>query len=263
MKTTFKIILTLVFLFFSTATQAGQKEIHLGFQDSANFPFQIGNGEKIYWEKPGIAVELLSLVIKKLNLKVTFKRLPWKRGLAYLKSGKIDGLFNASYKKKRLEYGRYPMKAGHVDPDRRSYSNSYVLYKIKDTPVFWDGKKILNLTKAVGAVRGFSIVADLKKIGIKIEETKNTMTNFKKLLINRIDAVAALELSGDAIIRKRPTQFKTIEKLQPVLKTKDYYLMLSHQFSSANPEITEAVWDMIEIVRESQAFKQTMEKYFQ
>lgn len=44
--------------------------------------------------------------------------------------------------------------------------------------------------------------------------------------------------------------FKTIKKLTPPLKTKPYFLMLSHQFVKKHPIVAEEIWDMVEQVRE-------------
>jgi len=238
-------------------------KIKFAYQYSSNYPFQTGEGNEIDWEKPGIAVELLMLAGEKMNIDIEFIRLPWKRGLHELKFGRIDGLFNASFKTERLEFGVYPMKEGVVDQHRRSYTNSYVLYKVKGTPIQWDGKTFHNLTRSIGATRGFSIVDDLIKQGIRVEEANSTSQNFERLINGRIDGVAALELDADYIVETYKDKFSNIEKAQPPLVTKPYYLLLSHQFVKMYPELAEEIWNTIAVVRESEEFKQRTQKYFQ
>lgn len=238
-------------------------KVKFAYQYSSNYPFQTGDGV-IDWEKPGIAVELFILVDKKLdNVDIEFIRLPWNRGLHELKFGRIDGLFSASFKTERLEFGVYPMKDEAVDESRRNYSNSYSLYKLRSSPVQWDGETFHHLTRAIGATRGFSIVDDLKKQKIRVEEANNTLQNFERLLGGRIDGVAALELDADYILETHTEKFSHIEKVEPPIITKPYYLMLSHQFVKKHPELAEKIWNTIAVVRESEEFKQRTQKYFQ
>ncbi len=262
-----KLILTcalfgILSVLFANDVKSEPLKVKFAYQYSSNYPFQTGEGT-IDWKKPGIAVELLMLAGKKLDIDIEFTRVPWKRGLHELKEGQTDGLFNASFKTKRLEYGAYPMKGGVADQNRKSYSNSYVLYKIKGSPVQWDGKTFKNLNTPIVTTRGFSIVDDLIKMGIKVREANSTLLNFKMLANGRVDGVAALELAGDFILDKNKEQFSNIEKALPPIKTKPYYLMLSHQFIKKNPKLAEEIWNTVAVVRESEEFRQITGKYFQ
>ena len=42
-----------------------------------------------------------------------------------------------------------------------------------------------------------------------------------------------------------------IEQVNPAIKTKDYFLVLSEQFLEANPQTAKDIWDQIEVVRDS------------
>lgn len=66
----------------------------------------------------------------------------------------------------------------------------------------------------------------------------------------------------DSILRENKKKFGNIIKVKPPLKTKTYYLMLSHQFIENHPELSEAIWDAIAGVRESDKMKQLNKKYF-
>ncbi|MCP4346774.1 MAG: transporter substrate-binding domain-containing protein [Desulfobacterales bacterium] len=247
---------------FADDVRSESLKVKFVYQYSGNYPFQTGEGT-IDWKKPGIAVELLLLLGKKLDIDIEFSRVPWKRGLHELKKGQKDGLFNASFKKKRLEYGVYPMKDGVADQNRKSYSNSYVLYKIKGSPVQWNGKAFSNLNGPIVATRGFSILDDLIKMGIKVRETNSTLVSLRILSRGRVKGIAALELAGDYLLDKNKEDFSNIEKVLPPIKTKPYYLMLSHQFIKKNPKIAEEIWNTVRDVRESEEFKQVTGKYFQ
>lgn len=237
--------------------------VTFGYQDSSNYPYQTGDGARINWEKPGVAVEHLQHVEKMMNIRIRFKRFPWKRGLVWLQEGNIDGLFSASYKPERTVFGAYPVKRGQVDQDRRSYYNTYYLYKIKGSPLSWDGKAFDNLKFGLSAVRGFSIVSDLKKMGILVHEFNNTTKCMNLLIQGRVDGVAALELAGDSIVSENQRRFERVTKVEPALKRKAYYLMLSHQFIEKHPDLSETIWHAIATVRESDVMKTIHKKYTQ
>ncbi len=117
---------------------------------------------------------------------------------------------------------------------------------------------ILGLT----AVRGFSIVDDLRKKGIFVHELNNTTKCMKLLAQGRTDGVAALELAGDSILSENKNKFGKIIKAKSPLKTKAYFLMLSHQFIERHSELAEAIWDEIAEVRDTDEIKMISKKYF-
>lgn len=67
-------------------------------------------------------------------------------------------------------------------------------------------------------------------------------------------------VTGDSLLKIAPEKFKRIVKVTPPIKTKPYYLMLSHQFVKKHPQLAEKIWDTIEIIRESQ-FDRISAKY--
>ncbi len=234
------------------------------YEDKHNFPFYMDKGTEINWKKPGVSIEMLKLVESKLNITVQFARQPWKRCKIELQNGRVDGIFNASFKPERIKIGVYPTKNGKVDPSRRITTITYVLYTLKDSLLRWDAKnkKIYNVTGNIGAPYGYSIADDLIKWGIPVEESSTTYTDFQKLIRDRVDGVAALELAGDFYLKKYPDRFKDIKKISPPLVTKPYYLMLSHQFVKKYPQLSEKIWNALAEIRVKE-FNKIIQKYFQ
>lgn len=265
MKNRLLIKLSIFVLLISTSILYAQQPIKVifAYQNSSNYPYQTGNSNSINWNKPGTLVEMFKIVEKKMNIEISFIRVPWKRALFDLKEGTVDALFEASYKEKRLEYGVYPTNNNDIDEEKRTNYNSYFLYKLKDTKLFWDGVSLKNIEKGICAEREYSIVEDLRKNGILVHEF-NTTTKCMELLSNgRVDGVAALELAGDSIIKQDKSQFKNIIKVKPALNKKVYYLMLSHQFVKKYPELSQSIWDVLSEVRESEEMNIINKKYFQ
>jgi len=61
--------------------------------------------------------------------------------------------------------------------------------------------------------------------------------------------VAAQDVQGDALL----ADFPTIEKVTPLLASKDYFVMVSHQFYDSRREVAERLWAKIAEVREARA----------
>ncbi len=251
------------FSYISSAIEAKNTLIKVifSFEDKPNPPYYLGKGSKINWKKPGITLELLKSMEKKLNIEVTFQRNPWKRGLVFLKNNRVNGVFHASFKAKRLEFGVYPMKDGKVNPNKRVMSNSYFLYKLKSSRLTWDGDMIRNNVRPVGASFGYAIVSDLRKMGIHVSEAYTQTASLRKLNKKYIDGFAGLETMVDLHLKMNPEEFKNIEKLYPPLKTKAYYVIFSHGFVSMNPNIAQGIWDEIENSKKSGEYDKIALKY--
>lgn len=226
-------------------------------------PMILGKGTKIDHKKPGTTIELLKLVERNLNLDIHFKRVPWKRCQFMLEMNEADGAFHASFKKARLKMGMYPMKNGKHDPDKRLTYQAYALYKLKNSPFAWDGKKFDNPEYLIGASIGSAIIDTLKKKGAIIDEGKNVPHCMMKLLKGRITAYAELETMADAYLARNHDKFKNIVKVSSPIKRKPYYLMLSHKFVKKYPGLSKRIWDEIEKVRESEEFNAIFMKYLQ
>jgi len=257
----FQILVLVLFLCGLVSYSSAEQALNLAYQDSDNFPYQMGDGDKINSDQPGIAVEQILSMGKRLNLDITLIRVPWKRGLRMLEQGKIDGLFNSSFKEERQKYGRYPLLNNKPDKRRRSYSNSYSLFIHKDNDIHWDGNIFSHTNFTVFVPLGFSVAGDLTNQGVTVTETSRLFKNLKLLNMRRIDAVALLSSSGDAYIRKYPKDMANVVKLEPPLVHKDYYLILSHQFFEAQSKLSERIWDTMGELRESKEYSSWFSKY--
>jgi len=255
------IITVCIFMSASMMSVSAETTIRLGYSDAEAFPYQISQEAN----PPGIAFEIIEQAAKELGVKVVFVKLPNKRVLYSLQKNQgIDGAFMYSFKTERQEDGQYPMKNGKTDDEKRIATLSYYVYKLKDSPLKWDGKAFSGVDVSsdknnIGANMGYSIVADLVKLGVKVDEgSKTTEQNFKKLTTTRICGYAHQDLVADEFISS--SGLKDVEKLPVPLVKKPYFLLFSHQFMKDNPEIAQKMWDKISSIRES-VTKKVLKKY--
>ena len=225
--------------------------ITLACEDKIDFPNVLGDSPEVDWKKPGVSVEFVKQLADELGLTIVVKRLPWKRALELeLKSGAIDGLFPVSYRKEREVFGVLPMKEGRADDSRSMFVSSYCFYKLRTSPLEWDGMVLKHLEGPIGASRGYSIVGDLKQMGYQVQESDDVRKDLKRLSLGWLGAIAALEAAEDFVLEAAPEFSRVIVKVEPPISRKHYFLMLSHQFVNKHPELAQKLWDKSRELRE-------------
>ena len=245
----------------TSITKKEELVVRLCFDVADSTPYQLGEGTDLN-DPPGINIELFQAVAKKAKIKIEFNRVPWNRGLSLLKTDDVDAIFQSSFKESRKEFGAYPMRTdGTVDDSRNICKMTYSFYKLKDSPFDWNGQNVSNLDGKVGVVHGYSVIDDLKKLGVDYDESNNMRSNFDKLLNRRIGAYAQITIDADAFLKANPSTKKFVTKLTIPIKEKSYYLMFSKHFYSRHPGVAESFWDGIKNIRNSDQYKQIYNKY--
>lgn len=207
-------------------------------------------------DRPGLNIFFMNALEKKLGVKLELIGLPWKRCQEEVKAGAIDGLFSASFKPDRLEIGVYPMAGDKPDESKAVMMDGYTLFRLKgNNAVQWDGKK-LTVPGSVGAQPGYSVIDQLKGLGVKVDDgARSADDTLRKLIAGRIDAAALQTLEGTNSLRTQAEFNDKIEAVSPVLVSKPYFLMLSKQFVGKYADFSKNVWNEVAAVRESAEYK--------
>ena len=238
-------ILSILFLLTGTNLHAAPLKISVGIESNDFAPYTFG--KKSSFKGQGALVDLLKSFEKDLGVEFSFSIYPWKRCLKMLKKNKIDAVFNASFKKERMKIGVYPFLNGKINSLRGTHSSNYVLYKRKSSRLKWDGKSFIGLKGFIGAERGFSIISDLKKIGVSVKEVGDATAGLIMTQKKRITGFVTLESPGDFALKKLDAKFKKgLTKYEVPIKSKRYYIIFSHQFAKSKKNILEKIWKSIE-----------------
>jgi polar amino acid transport system substrate-binding protein len=236
--------------------------LRVAYEDKEQPPYYLGVGTAIPSSKPGISVDIVKMLEKKIpQLKIDFVRVPWARCTAGLGTNTYDAIFNSSYTPDRLSIGWYPTTNnrhdGPVDTSKRITTIQYSLYTLDTTKLSWDGKAFSDPTVLLGAPAGYSIVNDLKKIGMAVHESPASTNALDMLLAGRFPGAVLQDVTADAIIAKNTQKFSKIVKSPKAIVSKEYYLMLSKDFVSKHPDLSRAIWKAIEELRLSEFAKLT------
>lgn len=244
----FSFILSSAFLLFAPAVaNASEVVLRMVYSVEKSYPNMMGQGPEIP-NPPGIVIDIIKQTAKDIGVKIELRRLPDKRLFVHLKNGKADGNFSHSFSKDRMEFGVYPMKNGEPDSDKRTNTAQYYLYKSKGSSLQSTAESLTQNGTLIGAQLGFSIVNDLTALGAKVTEVESSESLFKMLETGRVNGIAIHDNEGDFYVKTN--KLNQIEKVEPPLKTKHYYLMFSHQFVEKHPQIAEKFWNRIGEIRE-------------
>lgn len=219
----------------------------LCFEEANILPWRTANAQ-------GLNFDLLRMTAQRVGVSLKFEALPWKRCLSELQANRVDGAFAASFHPDRRAIGVYP--GGDVaDDQKRMHVDRYVLIREKGGPVEWDGKTIKGLTGPVGAQLGYSVVGNLKALGIPVDDGSQTARELLfKLMQGRLAAAAVG--GSDAMILMGLPEFATRLEVLPVpLVEKSYFLLLSHQLMREQGERGRQFWTVLEQVRNGDAYR--------
>jgi polar amino acid transport system substrate-binding protein len=225
---------------------SAQTKMKFAAEDKDLYPTYLGSGTDTLAEKPGVTVELIRLVAKDVGIEPVFVRAPWRRCMELLKEGEVDAVINGSYSSARAEFGAFPMQGEKPDDARKSHVWTYTLYRKKGSQISWDGNKFSNLDGPLGTPLGYSIVADLKKMNVEVDESGDGEANLRKLSAGRIAGAVLLREATDPLLKK----FADLELQSPVA-AKSYFIMLSHQLVKKDPAFAEKFWTRFAEVRAS------------
>ena len=178
--------------------------------------------------------------------------LPWLRCLRNVSNGTMAGAIGASYSDERAAFAVFPATAdGQLDPSRRMNVSSYSLYRAKGTKTQWDGKQFTNLASRVVVQRGHSVVADLTKMGVLVDQSAgDAETVLRMVMAGRSQLGALVTELGDEMLTK-PEFRRQVEKITPPLVVKSYYLIFGKRYYENNTRLVEELWNHLAVVRDA------------
>lgn len=237
------------------ASAAPPMTIRLCYPEEGAWPWATKEGT-------GLNFELEKLIEREFKVKFQATPLPWKRCFASLKLGEIDALASASFKPERLEAGAYP---GGNPPDGKRYMmlEGYTLIRPVGSKLDWNGKQFVNLPsgQTMATQLGYSIVAQLKDMGISVDEgTTDAADTLRKVLRGGAAGAALLAVEADHLLAL-PEFTGKLEAAALPLVEKPYYLLFSHQFVAQQGALVEKIWNYLPKARNSDEYKRAVKQF--
>lgn len=233
------------------------RALHLCADELPLFPWRASEPRPASGFPPGLDFSLIEQAAQRMGLAVELSLMPWRRCQTELQRGSQDAALGMSYRSDRLQFAVYPWRDNAPDETLRMRRESYSFYALQQRPPAWDGRRLwVEGEVVVGAQSGYSIVEQLKAMGLKVDEgTRSVDANLEKLLKRRVQAVALLTGEGDEALRRDTRWARQVQRLDPPLVEKSYFLVFSHGFYGANETLAKRLWAELALVRDSAAFK--------
>lgn len=229
--------------------QDAPASVSLCHENEDSFPWLL-KGNKGYSQIMTLQTE------KQLGIPIKMVPMPWKACLEAVKAGTVDGAINSSYAKDRAEYAQYPLKLdGEADATKRMYRTTYALYVAKGSSTRWDGTK-LTASGPIAAQKGFSIIAQLKTLGVQVDDSLTTADDLlAKAASGQFAGVALQTTEGENSLAAAPAIAAKIERLNPPLAEKPYYTIFAKGFFAKHGQTAREIWRIQGKLREAPEFK--------
>jgi polar amino acid transport system substrate-binding protein len=243
----FLLLLLVYFMteFLYASDNPAAKKISICSDDNFWYPFS-------YMEKnqaKGWHIDIITTALKNLGYQAKVIPIPWKRCLEYGgKYGQFDAIANASYKKSRAEFLVYPPEFPRKKKsDWRIMQVEYVVVSSKSDNYHYHGDPH-SLPFPIRATTGYSIVDDLKQMGIRVDVARNAEQNIKRLVRDKKGVVITVPQSAKFIAKKHQLMDKILIHDVPI-KSKSYFFAFSKK-SKITEEEKYKIWREIIKIRE-------------
>lgn len=226
-------------------TEAASIRFLVGYPTEANAPYYLDSGSEVPANNPGYSVEVIQELGKRVKeVRFQLVRCQFNDCLEQVKTGQLDGFFNAPYREHWLFTGKYPFTRAEVDPRQKLYGEEYALYRIKDNrTVTTDGDRIYGLKGQSVAVKVDSpVISMLEENNHPVVSFATTTEALQGMLRREAAAAVLVTAHVEALARMHPELSDLISRAEYSLYEEDYYLMLSRQFYAKKPWLAEKIW---------------------
>ena len=213
------------------------------------------------YEQDGIAkglhIDIVTRALENLGYAYKSTPLPWKRCLESVKTGKFDAIVSSSFRPERAQYLYYPPDASWFNhPSKyRITQVEYVIVTHVQTPYTFTGN-IKTLPEPVRAPRGYSVLDDLRKAGVAVEETPGDMNSLKMLARDKKGCTVTLSEIAKKVMKRENLGGELIISKTPFI-SKSYFMVFSRKGNVA-VETRQKIWEEIAAIRENQEFMESM-----
>lgn len=215
-------------------------------------------------DKQGLNFVLLNAVEKSLNEKFVYVALPWKRCLAYVANGEVDGVVAAVYSPERAKYALVPSHAdGKERREAALYVDDFHIFVSAGSKVSWNGKQFSNLRGAVAAQAGFIVVSQLRSMGLQVDESSKTAESGLRLLAAGSVEAAVLQGRQALYHQRQDARFRDLAKLPQAFAHVPLHLMIARPSHQKDPKRIEAIWSAIEKERASAEYQAKEKEAFE
>lgn len=204
-------------------------------------------------EKPkGMHVDIVRKALETLGYQIEIISLPRKRCIMSAQNGEIDGIISIAFHPDLAKSLEFPQDVTRTkESDGRIMQIDQVVVTHMDNPYEFEGD-IRTLPIPVRIPRGESLMTDLEKNGLKVEEANSDKQNFGKLIRDKIGVVITSSMIAENM--DLDPAFKGKFKIHSIpLASESYHLAFSVK-TRLTPAEKERIWREIARWRDDYVF---------
>ncbi len=155
----------------------------------------------------------------------------------------------------RDSWGAYPKLSGQPDapPDRQLHlwHAEYPVFVPLHSTIGFDGKQFSGLKTGLGAPPGYVVWQRLKAQNALSHDVLLPKAGLRLVALNRLDGYVVERHIGrhQLLMEGVSEQVTTLPK---TYHEDDWYMVFSHQFQAAYPQLTQSIWQTIARIRQQQ-----------
>lgn len=241
----------LIVIIWTITTMAAQplsaKSLTLSVDERDWFPFTFQKTGA----STGMHIELVTHALQKLGYKVNIIPYPRKRAIHNAKSGLVDGMVSISFHPNLSSTMIFPKDAAiEKESAWRIMQVDHVLITPK-TEFDYSGD-LKTVPVPVRIPSGETISLHLKKAGLKVDEARSDLVNFRKMNRDRDGSVVSTSIMAERL-NENPVFADKIKIHAIPISSQSYFLAFS-RVSSLSHEEKQQIWDEIQKWRNDYVF---------
>ncbi|MCV2367879.1 type 2 periplasmic-binding domain-containing protein [Roseateles oligotrophus] len=246
----FRVMLAALLSLWLGSVAAIDGPIKLCFEDSSVYPWITGDDK-------GLVLFELALVEKDLNQKFDYIRLPWRRCLLEVQTGRIHAAIAASFNSERASWGSYPQNPdGSLNRELRLHTDSFHVFRRLDSPVRWLNQRFENLgAQPVGVQLGYSVGRNIEELGYPVKTARSAEDLTRMLEIGVLQVAVLQHYEALRLLKAKPELNTVMVEDGPPVKVADQYLLFNSLFYAGNEAQVRSIWSAIERARKSKKYQ--------
>jgi len=219
---------------------ANSKEFTVGWE--LWYPYQFHNKKD---ELTGIDIEIFNLISDQAGMDISYVELPWQRHLLYIKVGKIDVAFGASYSEEREKTGYFTV------PYRTEQVKLFVLKGRAKNIKLISLADLRNTDFLIGVENGYYYGEEYEKLThdetfkAQINVVTDIEQNVKMLLKGHLDGFFADPITMKSFEEKYQLEGKFEVHPLPIYKSNIHIMLSKKSFNKQQLEnINKAILDV-------------------
>lgn len=243
------VIAFLLIVFSCTRTApASDEHLKLNCLERYWYPFLYSQDD----QTKGILYDIVSKALENLKIKALAEPVPFRRAMVNVREGKVDGVVAVGYQPDMMQDLDYPPNADKdLESPWRILQVDYVVVSYAKNSYEFEGS-LKTLPDPVRLLQDVPIIDDLSKMGIDVQEVRDDVQNFHKLMRDKNGVIITTSVTAEMM--NRDPRFIGRIKIHAIPVASHSYFLAFSKKSRLSSEDKMRIWKEIKRWRDDYIF---------